>query len=210
MKLIAATNNKGKLKELRGLLTVLDAEVSALSEYPQIGEIVEDGNTFIENAKIKATTVGRSTGIITIADDSGLQVDALGGNPGIFSARYAGQHGDDQANNERLLKELSHVPNQERTARFVCAIAIYVPAYNDRAEQIYTVEGTCEGIIARERKGDQGFGYDPLFFLPELNKTMAELSQSEKSKISHRGKAMRNAVQILEGLLGDGENINCQ
>lgn len=200
MNLVLASKNKKKVGELSQLLAPLSIEVLSLADFPQIGEIEESGKTFKENAYIKAKTVSDITGLITMADDSGLQVDVLNGAPGVYSARYAGAQGDDAANNRKLLSELQEVTMEKRSARFICVIAIVVPAKEDTAEQVYYTEGTCEGKIGVAEKGTGGFGYDPLFIVSEFNKTMAELTSEEKNKISHRGQAVSSAIQILEGL----------
>lgn len=190
--LILASGNKGKISEFQTLLEELQIEVHSMKEYPEIGKIVEDGNSFQENALIKARTVCKATGKPALADDSGIMVDTLGGKPGIYSARYAGEPCDDRANNEKLLAEMADVPEEARGAQFYCAIALVMP---DGREAL--AEGICRGTILRELRGDGGFGYDPLFYVPELEKSFAELNMEEKNQISHRGKANRKAVQIL-------------
>lgn len=197
--IILATTNPGKATEFAALLQGLPVEVQTLRDYPQIGDIVEDGQTFAENAQIKASTVARLCGKIAIADDSGLMVDALGGAPGIYSARFAGEAKDDEANIAKLLKLLEGVPPEERGAQFCCAIAIVLPD----GEQ-YAAEGICRGEIALAKAGDGGFGYDPIFYLPELGKTFAQLTMREKNAISHRGRANEQAVKILHSIL-EGE-----
>ena len=193
--LVLASGNKGKIAEFQRLLEELDIQVHSMKEYPEIGEIVEDGSTFAENALIKARTVCKAAGKPALADDSGLMVDALDGAPGIYSARFAGEQHNDDDNNAKLLQLMEPVANDNRTAQFFCAIAIVLP---DGRE--YIVEGTCPGIILRELKGQGGFGYDPLFYVPELDKTFAELTMEEKNRISHRGHANRKAVEIIRGL----------
>lgn len=196
--LVLASGNKGKIAEFQRLLEGLDIQVHSMKEYPEIGEIVEDGATFAENALKKARTVCQATGKPALADDSGLMVDALDGAPGIYSARFAGEQHNDADNNAKLLKLLESVPDEKRTAQFFCAIAIALPDGRQ-----YTVEGTCPGTILRELKGEGGFGYDPLFYVAELGKTFAELSMEEKNRISHRGHANRKAVEILSQLRGE-------
>lgn len=193
---ILATTNQGKAAEFQKLLGQLPLTVKTLKDYPQIGEIVEDGQTFAENALIKARAVAKAAGILTIADDSGLVVDALGGAPGIYSARYAGENKDDNANIAKLLQEMENVPAEERGARFICAIAVVT---EDGRE--FVAEGNCHGEILTKAKGDGGFGYDPVFFVPELNKTFAQLTMTEKNAVSHRGKANQEAVKIIAELL---------
>jgi XTP/dITP diphosphohydrolase len=195
--LVAATRNKGKLREFRELLAGLPLEVVSLSIFPAIAEIEETGSSFAENAVIKAETVARHTGELALADDSGLEVDALSGNPGIYSARYAGQGAGDDANNRKLLAELAAVADTKRTARFRAAIAVAAPDLPTRV-----AEGVCEGIIIHEPRGSGGFGYDPLFFVPEHGKSFAEMTPDEKNAISHRARAMYGARQILEEILG--------
>lgn len=192
MRLVLATRNPGKIRELALLLAPLDIEVVSMAEYPCLPEVVEDGATFTENAVKKAKTVAAATGCLAMGDDSGLEVDYLGGAPGIFSARFAGEENNDRANNEKLLQLLNGVPREKRTARFCCVVAIAVPD-----GQVYTVSGSCEGIIAFEPKGEGGFGYDPLFFVPQFGKTFAELEPAVKNSISHRARALAGARQIL-------------
>lgn len=196
--LVLASGNQGKIAEFQKLLEGLDIEVHSLQEYPDIGEIVEDGTSFAENALIKARTVCKVTGKPALADDSGLMVDALDGAPGIFSARFAGEHHDDAANNEKLLRLLEPIEEEKRSGKFFCAIAIVLP---DGRE--YTVEGTCPGKILCELRGVGGFGYDPLFLVEEMGKTFAELSMEEKNRISHRGHANRKAIEIIRQLKGE-------
>jgi XTP/dITP diphosphohydrolase len=193
--LVLASGNKGKLAEFQRLLEGLDVQIHSMKEYPEIGEIVEDGSTFAENALIKARAVCKATGKPAMADDSGLAVDALDGAPGIYSARFAGEQRSDADNNAKVLQLLEGVEDGKRTARFFCVIAIVLP---DGRE--YTVEGTCEGTILHALQGEGGFGYDPLFYVESLDKTFAELTMEEKNRISHRGHANRKAVEIIRGL----------
>lgn len=193
--LVLASGNKGKLAEFQRLLDGLDVQIHSMKEYPEIGEIVEDGSTFAENALIKARAVCKATGKPAMADDSGLAVDALNGAPGIYSARFAGEQRSDADNNAKVLRLMETVADADRTARFFCVIAIVLP---DGRE--YTVEGTCEGIILHALRGEGGFGYDPLFYVESMNKTFAELTMEEKNRISHRGHANRKAVEIIRGL----------
>ena len=193
--LVLASGNKGKLAEFQRLLEGLDVQIHSMKEYPEIGEIVEDGSTFAENALIKARAVCKATGKPAMADDSGLAVDALNGAPGIYSARFAGEQRSDADNNAKVLQLLEGVEDGKRTARFFCVIAIVLP---DGRE--YTVEGTCEGTILHALQGEGGFGYDPLFYVESLDKTFAELTMEEKNHISHRGHANRKAVEIIRGL----------
>lgn len=192
MKIVLASRNKKKIKELESLLSkyIEGIEILSLDDVGIYGEIEENGESFAENALIKASVAAKS-GYIGIGDDSGLQVDALGGAPGIYSARYAGEHGNDAANNTLLLKNLEGV--EDRSARFVCALACVFP---DGSKPI-SVFGTAEGEIISEYRGEGGFGYDPLFYFPPLGKTFAELTAEEKNKISHRS----NAIKLLADAL---------
>lgn len=192
MKLVLATGNKGKVREIAGELAAYGIEVLALDSFPQVGEIEEDGQTFAANAIKKATQTADLTSLLTLADDSGLEVDYLGGAPGVFSARFAGAGKSDQANNEKLLTLLAGVPPEKRTARFQCVMAIARPG-----ALLHTVRGTCEGVIGSAPRGEQGFGYDPLFYLPSYDRTFAELELSVKNKISHRGRALAQALAYL-------------
>ncbi|MEK4759226.1 XTP/dITP diphosphatase [Viridibacillus sp. FSL E2-0187] len=182
---VIATKNKGKAKDFEAIFGPLGFEVVTLFDVAPDLEIEETGTTFEENAILKAETVANLLGKIVIADDSGLQIDALNGEPGVYSARYAGDH-DDEANMQKALKNLEGVKEEDRTARFCCALAIAGPN-----QETTTVFGTCEGLILTEKRGTNGFGYDPIFFVPQLNKAMAELTPAEKGAISHRGNAIR-------------------
>ncbi len=184
--IILATNNEGKLREFRSLFPNL--QILGLKDLKDHEEIEETGLTFEENALIKARTISLKYHRTVIADDSGLEVEALGGQPGIYSARYAGGH-DDAANNQLLIKNLQGITN--RKAQYVCAVCIYQP---DGTYRI--VKDTCEGLIVDTPKGSNGFGYDPYFYVEEYQKTMAEISLSEKNKISHRAKALRKIKEI--------------
>ena len=191
-KIIFATGNADKMKEIREILSDLDAEVLSMKEAGVQADIVEDGKTFEENAVIKATAICRLTGEVVLADDSGLEIDYLNKEPGIYSARYMGENTDYHVKNGNLIERLSGVPDEKRTARFVCAIAAAFPEGS-----VKTVRGTMEGRIGYEEKGENGFGYDPIFFLPEYGCTSAELSMEEKNKISHRGKALQAIKEEL-------------
>ncbi|MEQ6389592.1 XTP/dITP diphosphatase [Bacillaceae bacterium S4-13-58] len=192
-KLVLGTKNQGKIKELKSLFTSFGIDAISISEIEGLPDIEETGKSFEENAALKAEGIMRHTGLPALADDSGLEVDALNGEPGIFSARYAGSEKDDQKNIDKLLQELKDVPAEKRQARFVCVIAVSFPN-----EETLLRSGTCEGMIAFEQKGDHGFGYDPVFYLPDLNKTMAELTPKEKNKISHRSRALQKVAQWFE------------
>ncbi len=193
--LIVATRNSGKLQEILQVLGP-GIDLESLADFPQIPEILEDGDTFEANAAKKARTVVRHTGRPALADDSGLEVDALDGAPGIYSARFAGEGATDETNNARLLHLLDGIPEDKRTARFRCVIAIATPDGTVR-----TAEGCCEGQILHQPRGSGGFGYDPLFLLPERGLTFSELPPEKKNRISHRGRALRAARSlILEAL----------
>lgn len=191
-RIIFATGNEGKMKEIREILKDLDVQVLSMKEAGIQVDIVEDGTTFEENAIIKAKAVCQASGEIALADDSGLVIDYLNGEPGVYSARYMGENTDYHIKNANLIQRLDGVPDEQRTARFVCAIAAAFP--DGRVE---TVRGTMEGRIGYEEKGANGFGYDPIFFLPEYGCTSAELSMEEKNKISHRGKALQAIKEEL-------------
>lgn len=182
---VIATKNKGKAKDFEAIFKPLGYEVVTMFDVAPKMEIAETGTTFEENAIIKAETLSKALGELVIADDSGLIVDALNGEPGVYSARYAGDH-DNAANIIKVLRKLKGVPTEERTARFACSIAIAGPDYPTE-----TFFGTCEGYISEERIGDNGFGYDPIFYVPAKGKTMAQLSATAKGAISHRGNAIR-------------------
>jgi XTP/dITP diphosphohydrolase len=187
--IIIATKNKGKVREFEQMFAKDGYEVKSLLDYKDIPDIEETGETFAENASIKAETLAKALNEVVIADDSGLVVDALDGRPGVYSARYAGLTKSDAANNEKVLKEMQDIPSEDRTARFVCAIAVASPQ-----ENTFIVEGICEGVISREPVGTNGFGYDPIMFLPAFDKTMAQLTANEKNGISHRGKALQQLI----------------
>ena len=192
MKILLASHNKGKIAELQALLGQYNADIEVIS-MSDIGfneEIVEDGTTFEENALIKAR-VGAKLGYITVADDSGLMVDALDGAPGVYSARYAGEECDNEKNNQKLLLALEGLAPDKRGAKFVSVVACVFP---DGRDSIVT-RGECCGVILNEYKGNGGFGYDPLFYYPNMNKTYAEMSSEEKNSISHRGIAMKKFAE---------------
>lgn len=201
LSVLLATTNRGKLSELRSLLDGLSIEILSLSDVlPDLPPVVEDGATFEENALIKARTSAEAATMVTIADDSGLEVDALGGRPGVRSARFAGEAATDAENNAALLAALDHVEDEQRQARFRCVMVLVDPR-GEGAKPIVT-EGRCEGAIGREPKGTGGFGYDPLFVVEgQDGRTMAELDKTEKNLLSHRGKAARAMRSALEALL---------
>jgi XTP/dITP diphosphohydrolase len=188
-KVVLATRNTGKIKELAALLSDLGVVVVGLADFPEIGEIPETGSTFMENARIKARAVCLATGLTSLADDSGLCVDALAGAPGVHSARYSGEAATDAANNAKLLAAMARVPEPDRTCRFVSVVVAAAP---DGRE--LTAEGTWEGRLTFAPAGAGGFGYDPLFFDPAAGKTAAELTAAEKNARSHRGKALADLV----------------
>jgi XTP/dITP diphosphohydrolase len=183
-KILFASRNTGKILEIRSMLEGIEVLLRSLMDYPDLPEIVEDGNSFLENALKKARVVSTLTGETVLADDSGLEVDALGGAPGIYSARYAGNDADDQQNIRKLLDDLTGVPSENRGAAFRCLLVLYPP--DGRYE---TFEGRWEGMIAEKPVGQGGFGYDPVFFLPEEGVTVAQLPAEVKNRISHRAQA---------------------
>lgn len=194
MEIVVATRNKGKMKEILsfGIPSIV---FTSLEQYPAIGDIEETGSTFKDNALLKARHVCNITGLPALADDSGLVVDALNGEPGVYSARY-GNLKTDEERYMLLLKKMNNVPDDSRHARFVCVMALVFP---DGRE--YTEEGVCEGIIVREPAGDNGFGYDPVFYIPELGKTMAQLPLEIKNTISHRARALQKVKSLLETII---------
>jgi len=196
VEVVIATRNMGKLREIQAILAPLGLKIFSLSDFPAIPEIIEDGQTFEENAVKKAVAVARQTGRIAIADDSGLSVDALQGRPGVFSSRYAGEKSTDTERYQKLLGEMSAIPKEKRVAAFICVIAVSSP--EGKAE---TVAGQCRGEIALAPRGSHGFGYDPVFYLPELGKTMAELAPEVKNRISHRARALEKLKSILPDFL---------
>ncbi len=191
--LLIATRNKGKVREIADLLAPLGFKVTSLSDHEGMPDIVEDGQTFRANAAKKAVAAARQAKVLVMGEDSGLEVDALGGRPGVYSARYSGPDATDDSNNDLLLKELAGVPAGKRTARYRCAMALA-----DANDLIDVVEGSCEGLIAAEPRGANGFGYDPLFLIPSLQKTFGELDLSVKQTMSHRADALRQFLKLLE------------
>lgn len=195
--IVLATRNKGKIRELADLLQGWPINLRSLDEWPDLPDVAEDGESFAENALIKARAVCNYTGLPALADDSGLEVDYLKGAPGVLSARFAGEPRDDARSNQKLLALLAGVPMEKRTARFRCVIAIVTPAGG-----AFLAEGVCEGLIGLKLAGKGGFGYDPLFYLPEYRQTMAQLDLDVKNTISHRAIAMREAAKLLPAVLG--------
>lgn len=194
-KLLLATTNSGKLGEYRSLLNGLAYQLVTLAEQGITEVAIEPGNTFEQNARLKALSYAKLSQLVTLADDSGLEVDALGGEPGVKSARFAGEGATDAARIEMLLARLEGIPWEKRTAHFKCVIAIATPA-----GELELCHGECHGLIALKAKGGTGFGYDPVFYLPELGRTIAELPMEVKNQISHRGQAAQKARQILQQL----------
>jgi len=192
LQIVLATHNRGKMKEMSSILAHLPVNLLTLDDFPQIGEIPETGETLKENAFIKAETVHQKTGLPALADDTGLEVDALDGAPGVHSTRYDGETATFEDNCRKMLQEMDGIPSEERTARFHTVIAFVSDSGNE------WTEGMVEGRILEIKRGDGGFGYDPLFYYPPLKKTFAELNSEQKNNISHRGKALRNFCQILE------------
>jgi len=197
-RIVLASGNAGKIRELTELLGPIGLEVVPQSQW-QVEECEETGLTFVENAILKARNAARHTGLPALADDSGIEVDHLQGQPGIYSARYSGPEGDDRRNNEKLLAALQGVPPQRRTARFRCVMAFLAHAEDPSP---ILAEGTWEGLVASEPAGGGGFGYDPIFYLPEFGCTSAELPAAEKNRLSHRGQAVRTMAERLRQRLG--------
>lgn len=195
-KLIFATGNAGKMKEIREILGSPDLEILSQKEAGIETHAEENGTTFEENALIKARAVAEQTDALVLADDSGLEIDYLGGEPGVYSARYLGENTPYEIKNQKILDRLEGVPEEKRTARFVCVIAAVLPD-----GRTFTTRGTIEGIIGWESRGEGGFGYDPIFFVPEYHCSTAELSMEQKNEISHRGKALRAMKEELKGVL---------
>ncbi len=191
--LVLATRNRHKVEELVALLGGLGITIRSLDEFPGAPDVVEDGVTCEANAVKKARAIAEFTGLPAVADDTGLEVDALGGRPGVYAARYAGEGATYDDNCQKLLQELAGVPRERRTARFLTVAAIALPSDGVRVAQ-----GTLDGVIAEEASGTLGFGYDPVFFVPELGKTLAQLSADQKNKISHRAKAFIQAKDLLQ------------
>ena len=190
-RVVLATRNLDKVAEIREILKGEPLELLYLADFPGTEQIEENGETFMANARKKAQACFRATGMVSLADDSGLEVDVLGGAPGILSSRFAGEGATYRDNNEKLLHFMKDIPKEKRSARFRCVVVLV-----DGSEDKWA-EGTCEGMILSEYRGDKGFGYDPLFYVPEAKKTFAEMSRDEKNRISHRGKAFRNIAATI-------------
>jgi len=196
MQILTATKNAGKVREFEHLLTGLPLRLRNLNEFPDAGDAVESGATFGENAVLKARFYARQTGLWSLADDSGLEIEALGGAPGVFSARYAGDKATDEENIKKALGELNKISGVERRARFICSMAIC----DAGGEVKYTTEASCEGIISSTPRGSNGFGYDPIFIPDGFERTFGELSNEAKQKISHRARAAEKIIQYLRAL----------
>jgi len=196
MRVLVATHNPGKLKELKVLLDGLPAELMLLDDIGIQDEIEETGTTFEANARLKAEGYAARSGLLTLADDSGLEVDALGGEPGVYSARYGGPGKDDDDRNQMVLDKMKDVPDGERSARFRCVIAVAEPG-----KVLFTTEGRVEGAIAYEPRGSNGFGYDPIFWMAEYGATLGELGPEIKNGVSHRSRAVQAARERLEALV---------
>jgi XTP/dITP diphosphohydrolase len=192
LEIIIATRNRGKVREIRKSLKGLGLKIYSLNDFSDVPQIEEDGKSFTENALEKGRFYSKYFGRLTVADDSGLEVDSLKGLPGIYSARYAGEGASDRENNQKLLREMEGIPVSKRGARFKCILGIVSP---DGREAV--AEGSCRGRIGFKEVGRKGFGYDPVFVLPQYGKTMAQLSLEEKNKVSHRGKALRKLKRII-------------
>lgn len=199
--LVVATRNPGKLREIASALQDLPIKILSLADFPGAPEMEEDGRTFWENALKKARAISSYTGRHSLADDSGIMVDALQGAPGVYSARYAGQPADDEKNNRKLLAALAGLPPEKRGARFIAVMVVAAPD-----GRTLVAEGSCEGWILEAPRGNLGFGYDPLFFYPPLQKTFSELPVEEKLKVSHRGQALRRLRETLGPFLTAGSN----
>ncbi|MEG8979057.1 XTP/dITP diphosphatase [Priestia megaterium] len=191
--IIIATKNAGKVKDFETLFSPKGFKVKSLLDFPEIEDVEETGVTFAENATLKAEAISSALNKPVIADDSGLAIDALNGEPGVYSARYAGENKDDNANIEKVLQKLNDVPFEKRTARFHCALAIAVPG-----KRTEIVEGTCEGHILEEKRGENGFGYDPIFFVEKWRSSMAELTKEQKNQISHRANALKKLAPLID------------
>jgi len=201
--LLVATTNRGKFAEVETYLKHLPLKILPLQSLGNSPVVIEDGATYEENAIKKATTLAEYSGCLTLADDSGLEVDALNGAPGIYSARYSGEEGDDQKNNEQLLDAMKEVPEDRRTARFVCVLALCAP-HSRKPKKKMVVRESCEGRIAFSPKGQNGFGYDPLFFYAPFGKTFGEIDRETKATVSHRGKALKKLAQNLPSVVDLG------
>jgi XTP/dITP diphosphohydrolase len=195
LKVVLATRNKDKIREIKQILRRLNIDVLTLDQFPHVPEVIEDGKTIEENAFKKAKVVSDATQLLVLADDTGLEVDYLDGQPGVHSSRFAGERATYDDNCKKLLDLMEGVDQEQRTARFRCIIAIVGPGIEKQ------VEGTCEGFITDEKRGTKGFGYDPVFYVPKYDQTFAEMSLTLKNKISHRGLALKQARKILHQMI---------
>lgn len=200
--LVLATRNRHKGAELAALLADLPIRILTMDEFPEVPDVVEDGDTCEANATKKARAVSEATGLLAVADDTGLEVDALGGRPGVYAARYAGPEATYEDNCRKLLQEMTEVPRNRRTARFVTVAALASPS-----QAVEVTTGCLEGLIAETPAGAGGFGYDPVFYVPELGKTLAELSSEEKNRISHRAKALGQVRKLLQKRFGGQPDV---
>jgi XTP/dITP diphosphohydrolase len=202
-KIVLATRNLGKVAEFERMLEAenLEIQVLGLRDYPDMPDVEETGTTFAENAFLKASQIAQFTGLPALADDSGLCVDALGGSPGIFSARWAGSHGDDEANLEKVLRQMRELDNPPRAAHFTCAVALVIPATTSSEIRVVSKEGRIDGELIAEPRGSNGFGYDPIFRPNGYSQTTAELPSEIKDRISHRGQALAEILPDLKELL---------
>lgn len=196
LELLVATKNQGKMREIRELLKDFDLKVTSLADYPGCPDIIEDGKTFKANAVKKAAVIGKHTGKLVLGEDSGIQIRALGNKPGVYSARFSGPDATDEKNNDKVLQSLEKVPMSRRQARYRCLMALC-----DGEKFVGVVDGSCGGLITRERRGTNGFGYDPLFLIPRYKKTFGELDPSIKAKISHRARAMKKLKVLFSKFL---------
>jgi XTP/dITP diphosphohydrolase len=190
-KLVLATGNRDKIKEMRELLNLSGIKILTLDEFPDAPDVVEDGKTLEENAVKKARTIADFTGLPTVADDTGLEVDYLNGKPGVYSSRFAGEGASYSDNVQKLLRQLAGIPWEKRRARFRCVVALCTKT------ETRTVEGACEGFITEAARGERGFGYDPVFYVPEFSRTFAEMGLAVKNKISHRAKAFGKLKELI-------------
>ncbi|MFZ5516857.1 MAG: XTP/dITP diphosphatase [Candidatus Zhuqueibacterota bacterium] len=195
MKIVLATRNRDKLREIQEIFKSLPLEIITMDYYPNIPEVIEDGATLEQNAIKKASEVHNATGLLAVADDTGLEVDYLDGRPGVYSSRFAGENASYDDNVNKLLATMQGVPDEKRLARFRCVISIIGNGIHE------LVEGSCPGVILTGKRGSGGFGYDPVFFVPRYNQTFAEMSLALKNEISHRGQALRLAKAVLERIL---------
>lgn len=200
LKMVLATRNRDKIREIKEVLAGLEIEILMLDQFPDIPEVVEDGQMIEQNALKKAKTVSEATQLLALADDTGLEVDYLGGQPGVYSSRFAGEEATYDENCNKLLELMKGVPDDQRTARFRCVIAV------TGCDTEKMVAGVCEGFITNEKRGSQGFGYDPVFYVPEYGQTFAEMPLELKNKISHRGLALEKAGKLLQQMI-EGKNV---